>query len=280
MVVTKYCGLVLEPSFRKAGLDFYKRGANIAIANILTTTIPIFLNTTTWFNFFSLFVRVIRERKPPLFNEWRSLAELIFSHLGNKNRKLADLFAPILIMRDCNELFETLGEDELDPLVPAYHCIVDYWGRSIGSLFEVIADESKVLAKERGRLLALSNQNLKPFDAGYDRRRIEFPLKVADIMTVDSTTQPQIQLADVIGGAITCAAKARTKGVLQTGTFAHNVLDLCFSKGIIIGAVWPNADVDPRDLETDIEPDPKDVDLATYTASILKSHPSTKKSSH
>src|SRR5215470_17720469 len=30
MVVTKYCDLVLEPSFRKAGVDFYKRGMNIA----------------------------------------------------------------------------------------------------------------------------------------------------------------------------------------------------------------------------------------------------------
>ena len=35
MVVTKFCDLVLEPSFRKAGVDFYKRGTNIATANLL-----------------------------------------------------------------------------------------------------------------------------------------------------------------------------------------------------------------------------------------------------
>ena len=43
MVVTKYCDLVLEPSFREAGIDFYKRGMNLATANILTT-MPTLLN--------------------------------------------------------------------------------------------------------------------------------------------------------------------------------------------------------------------------------------------
>src|ERR1035437_6104383 len=64
MVVTKYCDLVLEPSFRKAGVDFNGRGRNIATANLLTTTMPVLLNRTTWSNFLSLFVRVVRERTP------------------------------------------------------------------------------------------------------------------------------------------------------------------------------------------------------------------------
>jgi hypothetical protein len=128
MVVTKYCDLVLEPSFRKAGLDFYKRGTNIATANILTTTMPVFLNPTTWSNFLSLFVRVVRERTPSLFNEWRRLAELIFAQLEHTERESADFFAPVFLMSDSSELFAGLGDDELDPLVPAYYVIVDHWG--------------------------------------------------------------------------------------------------------------------------------------------------------
>ena len=114
MVVTKYCDLVLEPSFRKAGLDFYKRGTNIATANILTTTMPVFLNPTTWSNFLSLFVRVVRERTPSLFNEWRRLAELIFAQLEHTERESADFFAPVFLMSDSSELFAGLGDDELD----------------------------------------------------------------------------------------------------------------------------------------------------------------------
>ncbi len=237
MVVTKYCDLVLEPSFRNAGVDFYKRGANIATANLLTTTMPVFLNPTTWSNFLSLFVRVVRERTPSLFDDWRRSAELIFSHLEHTHRKAADFFAPVFLMRDCSELFKTLGDDELDPLVPAYYVVVDHWGTSVGDIYEVIADESKALAKARGLLLALSDPKLNPVTVGYDRRKTEFPLKVSDIVPVDSTLHRQVQFADILCGAIASAAKAKIKGALRSGTFAHDVLELCISKELIIGGL-------------------------------------------
>jgi hypothetical protein len=276
MVVTKYCDLVLEPSFRNAGVDFYKRGMNLATANILTT-MPVLLNPTTWSNFLSLFVRVLRERTPSLFNEWQRLAKLIFAHLEHTEPESADFFAPVFLMSDSSELFEGLGDNELDPLVPAYYVIVDHWGKSVGEVYDVVADESNVLAKARGRLLTLSDPNLKAVSVGYDRRKMDFPLKVSEIVTVDSTAYRQIQFADVLCGAIASAAKAQTKGALRSGTFAHDVLELCYSKGLIIGGLWPNHEVDPKDLETDIVPGPNDVNLPTYTAMILKGHPSTKK---
>jgi hypothetical protein len=279
MVVTKYCDLVLEPSFRKAGLDFYERGTNIATANMLTTTMPVFLNPMTWSNFLSLFVRVVRERTPSLFNEWRRSAELIFTHLEHTKRESADFFAPVFLMSDSSELLEGLGNDELDPLVPAYYVLVDHWGKSVGDVYELIADESKVLAKERGRLLTFADPNLQPVSAGYDRRKMDFPLKVSDIVAVDSTAYLQVQFADVLCGAIASAAKAQTKGVLRSGTFAHDVLELCYSKGLIIGGLWPNHEVDPKDLETDIVPGPNEANLPTYTAMILKGDPSTKNNS-
>jgi hypothetical protein len=278
MVVTKYCDLVLEPSFRKAGVDFYKRGLNIATANILTT-MPALLNPTTWSNFLSLFVRVARERTSSLFNEWRTLAELIFAHLEHAEPESADFFAPVFLMSDSSELFEGLGDDELDPLVPAYYVIVDHWGKSVGDIYEVIADESKVLARERGRLLTLSEFNLKPFSAGYDRRKMELPLKVSGIVGVDSIAYRQVQLADVLCGAIATAAKAQTKSALRSGTFSYDVLELCYSKGLIIGGLWPNHEVNPKDLETDIVPGRHEFNLPTYIAMILKGDPSTKNNS-
>jgi hypothetical protein len=277
MVVTKYCDVVLEPSFRQAGVDFYERGLNIATANLLTTTMPVFLNPATWLNFLSLFVRVVRERSPVLFSAWKRSAELIYSHLEYSNREMAYFIAPVFLMQDSSELLAMFDENELDPLVPAYHAIVGHWGRRIGGNFEVIADNSKVLAKARQQLLTLSDPNLKPFSAGYDQRRMEFPLKVSDIVAVDSTAFRQVQLADVLGGAIAMALKARIKGVLQPGSFPFTVLETSFSKDLIIHGLWPGRDVDPAKLGTDTPPHPNDIDLATYTAMILKGHPSTKK---
>jgi len=277
MVVTKYCDVVLEPSFREAGVDFYKRGANIATANLLTTTMPVFLNPTTWFNFLSLFVRVVRERTPSLFYEWRDLAELIYSHLEYSQPEMADFLVPVLVMRDCNELFNMLGDEEFDPIVPAYYVVIDHWGKSISGRYKIIADESRVLAKERNRILTFSDQKLKSISVGYDRRKMDYPLKVSEIVFVDSTAYRQVQFADILSGAITSAAKAKTKGELQSGTFAHDIMNLCFSKKLIIDGVWPNHEIAPEDLGTHIESSPGDIDAATYAARILKGHPITKK---
>lgn len=277
MVVTKYCDLVLEPSMREAGVDFYKSGANIATANLLTTTMPVFLNPVMWSNFLALFVRVIRERTPKVFYEWRKSAELIYSYLEYKEPYMAHFLAPVFLMNSCDELFKTVNPDELDPIVPAYYIVVNHWGTHIGSYFELISDESKVLAKERDRMLAFSNPNLKSVSVGYDRRKMNYPLKVSDIIFVDSTTHRQVQIADILSGAIANAAKARTKGELQSGTFARDVFELCFAKELIIDAVWPNHEVTPEELGTDKDSRPDDVDAATYAAMIMKGHPLTKK---
>jgi hypothetical protein len=276
MVVTKYCDLVLEPSFQEAGLDFYKRGLNIATANLLALTMPFYLNPATWNSFLALFTRVVREKTHAVFYEWRKTTELIYAHLEHAKREMAFYFAPVLLITDYHGFFATLNADELDPLIPAYHTLVNHWGASENSQFAIIADDSKVLAKERSRLLMFSDPNLKPVTVGYDRRKANYPLKVSDIILADSTKSRQVQLADILSGAIACGLKAKIKGQLKKGTFAHDILELCFSKNIIIGGVWPTKDVTPSQLGTDVKPTDNDVDLASYAAMIMKKNAATR----
>ena len=92
MVVTKYCDLVLEPSFREAGLNFYERGLNIATANLLALTLPVYLNPITWSNFLNLFSRVVREKTHAIFYEWRRATELIYAHLEHTQPDIAFYF--------------------------------------------------------------------------------------------------------------------------------------------------------------------------------------------
>jgi hypothetical protein len=274
-IVSKYCDVVLEPSFQKAGIDFYERGLNLATANLLSTTMPTFLNPSTWRNFLSLFVRVIRERTPAVFREWQRLSELIYNHLEHANREVGYYFAPVLLLTH-TELFEVITEDELDPIAPAYYVLANHWGKLTGKPFEVRADESKVLVKTRGHLLKLSDSNVKPFTAGYDRRTMDFPLKVNDIVAVDSKTHLQIQFADILSGAIASAAKAQVNGALAPNSFARQILEACFSKGVIVDALWPSRHVTPSALGTDVDPGPSEISLPQYTAMILKEHPFTR----
>jgi hypothetical protein len=276
MVVTKYCDLVLEPSFQEAGLDFYARGLNIATANLLTLTMPVYLNPATWNSFLALFARVVREKTHAAFYDWRKTTELIYSQLEHTEPEMASYFAPVLLISDYQRLFATFNTDELDPLIPSYHTLVHHWSAAQNNLFKIVADESKVLAKERSRLLMFSDPNLKPVTIGYDRRKANYPLKVSDIILADSTKSRQIQLADLLSGSIACGLKAKIKGDLKAGSFAHEVLELCFSKNVIIGGLWPTKDVTPSQLGTDVQPSRNDADLATYAAMIMKKHASTR----
>lgn len=274
MVVTKYCDIVLEPSARAAGLNFYERGLNIAVANLLTTSMPVFLNPRSWKSFLAGFVRVVRERSQVAFRDFVRQAELIHSHLQHTNPEMANWFAPVLMLRP-EELLPLLDGRELDPLVPAYYILVDHWGKTLGERFEIRPDQSKALAKERARLLDLADQEIAPVRQGFDRRTMEFPLKVAAITPVDSATVRQVQLADVVAGVLTGALKSKDRA--KDGTFEHRALRLCFDKCLVVGAVWPTQDVTPEQLGTDEPPSEGQFDLARYTTMVAQKHPATRK---
>jgi hypothetical protein len=276
MVVAKYCDLILEPTFHEIGLNFYERGLNLATTNLLYTTMPVFVGETPWLNFLASFVRVVRERSSQRFSEWRISAELLFSHLEFENPEASHYLVPVLMLRNVDDLLRKLSADELDPIVPAYHSSMNHWGTVLNARFTVYADESKALAAARDRLIQLADPSLKPFKAGFDRRRMEFPLKNDSVTAVDSAAHFQVQLADILSGAISAAAKVRFKKPLEPGTFAYEVFDICFAKGIVFDGMWPSRDVDPRSLGTDEAPCNSDIDLPTYTAMILKGAPSTR----
>jgi hypothetical protein len=131
-----------------------------------------------------------------------------------------------------------------------------------------------VLAKERRRLLEFSDPEILPVRAGFDRRTVEFPLRVTSITGVDSSQEPQVQLADVIAGAAVAALKSRDRH--HAGSLANHILhDFIAAKEIIVSAIWPDQAVDPAQLDTD-EPPPQGIaDLATHAAQILRQDPQT-----
>ena len=274
MVVTKYCDIVIEPTFKSVGMDFYARGLNIATANLLAMVMPVYLNARTWQDFLASFVRMIRERTRAAFNDFQRLASLIHSHLDSAQPDLASHVGAALLL-DPEELLQMVSEAELDPLVPSYHLLADYWGKQLRERFEMVVDRSKVLAKEQALLLRFSSADVSPFRAGYDRRTVEFPLKVAAISAVDSRSEKQVQLADIIGGAL--ARAANSNAVSVEGSFENRIFRAFSGKGLIMGGCWPSREIDPGRMGTDEPPGPGQVGLAAYAAMIARDDPRTKK---
>lgn len=273
MVVTKYCDMVLEPSMREFGIDFYEQGMNIALSNLISMSMPHLLPEDVWKKFLTTYSELVWKRTPAEFRAFKESATTTYRHL----EKTAPDFSNYIvsgIMLDEKTFLNQIGATENDPIVPAYYVLADYWGKKKGDWFEMWADESKTLGLERKRLMSLANPKLKPTLQGYDRRKMEFPLKVKEIIPVDSTSQRQVQFADLIAGSLAGSLKPNASPKDQS--FGRACLEAIITKGLVAGGIWPSKEISPEELGTDGEVQIGDIDLASYTAMISVGHPDTK----
>jgi len=269
MVVTKYCDIVLEPYARSSGVDFYACGRNIATANLLAMTMPGILGEITWNGFLQAFVRVVREKTISAFHDFKTKGELIHSFLEQSQPLAANFFEPILMLAPTgHDLIGLMTGYDLDPLTTSYHHMAALWSNRLGTLFEIVADESKALVAEAPRLMAFSDPALKSITIGYDRRTQQFPLKVAKIHSADSKQEQGVQFADIVCGAACAFLKSEQRFV--AGTFEANLMEVFFEKELFIGALWPTKDINPTALGTNQVPSAGQDSLAEYTAKILR----------
>lgn len=248
MVITKYCDLVIEPSFRAAGVDFYEGGCNLAMSNLLSMTMPTMAGPSNWARFLEGFVTCVRSRSQSDFDDWLRFTELLHSEMDSRIPDFAVYVAPTLMLRSPTGFFATMSPGELDPALTAFLVLVEKWGCKLNERFEAAADASKAIAAERTVLEGLSEDSHAPVTIGYDRRKMQFPLKMASLAFVDSRTEKQVQLADVIAGAISSGLRA--KSGTRESSFEDDLLQIIAEKNLVVGGIWPSADITPEALGT------------------------------
>jgi hypothetical protein len=253
MVVTKFVDLLHEPLARENGLDLYQRGGALALANLLVTTLPVFLGETRFARFLQCFVDCVRtggDREVRLFE---SELEKIRDFLMKKHPgPVADSFAPAILGCRRKDLWiDHRDPDELDPLVPAYFVLVLKWSDSLSGSFTVLADESKAVARQREHLMRLADPSIKPqlipITGG---EYASYPLKVTEIVTTCSQRSKQVQFADLVCGAANhvLIAIASRKPLDDIQQRLRNVF---FGKPLFVGAMWPSSEVTPEGVEAD-----------------------------
>lgn len=66
----------------------------------------------------------------------------------------------------------------------------------------MLADDSKTLARERPLMLKFSSGAFRDQRVGSPTHNVEFPLKVADIVTTSSHEERIVQVADLFAGIV------------------------------------------------------------------------------
>ncbi len=249
LVSTKIADLLVEKVTRQGGLDFYERGANLAYANLLHLALPTFVGKPTAAKFRAEFVTMIRKRDAGAADDFYRTTELIYHSLDAVHGSNSSLFfAPILASRRIiSEVLESCSSYDLDPVIPAFVSLCDAWGKQLGTRFGVDCDESKAIAADQAILLALSHPEEPETEVGYDRRKMVFPLKIAQITLKNSVASSSIQIADVMAGSL-CYALTKNMSDAGTDDFARRIFAIVASKELGVDACFPTPDVTPETL--------------------------------
>ncbi|MGB3120101.1 MAG: DUF3800 domain-containing protein [Verrucomicrobiales bacterium] len=268
--VTKLVDLIYEPLARRDGHDLYEQGASLAIANVLVTTLPVYLGDSGFTGLLTSFVDLVR--KPEEDTAKRFFDETVKAHKtleeGGFNQPFNILDAALMGAHDPEFWIQYVSDTELDPLVPSYFTTIDFWGQKLQADFVVVSDESKALSKHLDQIRKLSDPNIQSrrlpsVGGGY----AQFPYRSVNVSGAESKSDRSIQIADLFAGAAysTFAAISRHQPLEP---WQERFRTLCYEKSLLLGGYWPSAEVTPEELGAEHVTGEKTVD---FVESILRS---------
>lgn len=263
MVVAKIVDLLIEPLAHRDGLNLYQQGCNIAMTNLYYTCLPTVCGEAKFTDFLRKFVEMIRKKDEHSILAFYKSCENMY-HSAKIQEFKNDLAVILKSIEIIDEVLQASDATQLDPSVTLFvqHCAA--WGSCLGCNFDVIYDESKPI-RQKQTLLSLLMANGEPETrVGYDYRKMVLPLKATGIKFGDSKMIKQLQVADVIAGASAYWARGFT-GVKAGRDFCGS-LEECGIRNLVIGCLWPSADVTPQELGTE---ELGGIDLIEYVTKLI-----------
>ncbi|MCO5411095.1 DUF3800 domain-containing protein [Ralstonia mojiangensis] len=247
VIVAKIVDVLIEYVAYRDGLDLYARGANIAHANVMYHAMPVLFGEKAFGGITQGFVKMIREPTRENIDRFYYWVERAFN--GTK-RDSRNMLAPILVSRRyIDEILKSNTRGSIDPAVHSFvnHCIT--WGDNrFKSDFRVVHDRSKPLFASRDILAAFMDASVEPETIGYDRRTFTFPLRARELQFADSHNSVQLQVADLIAGAVMAFGAHRASG---THDDLAPTLGAVGIERFVTDCLWPSLAVTPEELGTE-----------------------------
>ena len=247
-VVTYIVDLLIEEIAKRQGIDIYKRGYNIALANLHYYSLNTLCNKDLSKNLKKSFVKMIRESTRENIERFYYFCYQI--HGTCIDRRYQNHLEPILISEQfIYEILNDLGGHSIDPAIPTFCTHCSTWGDRINDRFDIIHDHSKPLVKDIDLLKLLMDTEANYQQIGYDRRSYSFPFRVNNLSFSDSKEDPRLQLVDIIASCTAAWLKGSVDINSQDGFWQElNALEL---HDIAVGFVFPSPQITPEELGTD-----------------------------
>ncbi|RSZ38222.1 MULTISPECIES: DUF3800 domain-containing protein [unclassified Variovorax] len=198
-VITHLVDKLIEPPLHEAGHDLYKDDAHVGLVNLWYFTGHTIFRNGDWRKVKAAFVRALRERNPSAFGAFDDVLGRAAVDSAPENR---DFVTGLLLARGrLPEFIGVLDADAFDPANDMFINLINKWMALHPGQLEVVHDQSKPL-KRNERFLRSMMQPVSARMIGYGKRKAELPLRVSKFEFADSKDHPQLQLADIVAGAV------------------------------------------------------------------------------
>jgi hypothetical protein len=233
----------LEPLAYKSGLNLYKDGGNQAMANMLFMCLQAFWDEKFRRKILLAFQRMFRARTQERFGECEKLIKDAKDQalLDERRSDILGYFLPSFSFLGLKHV-AGLPAHVLDLALPGLVNLGHTWRARHEGPWEVVHDRSSNMAKQRWLWHALSSTDLPSAMFDHPHASVVFPMNVTTTRFANSETEKQIQLCDLLAGAISASVRLPEGDAYRKELLEADILSL------VTGNIWPTTDVTPEEL--------------------------------
>lgn len=238
LLVMMFLDWAVEPFYYERGFNFYEDGQHYGMGSLLAMTGPTLLGENAFEAMLAAFQRAVKEKSP------ESLRELVAAVRRTKWTEFPEALGPLAQFadRDCLRAIATPGVST-DAAIVVIQALISRMEIMADGPYRVEHDESKNLETYRDLLQAFIDHTDEIEFRSSKIAGVKFPLKLTEVVQVDSKASAAVQLADVMIGA---AIEAGNTLIGQrTGGLDPEALLSLFSDNQLIHLI-PNLDFEEQ----------------------------------
>lgn len=196
LLIMKFLDYAVEPYYHKRNLNFYEGGYNYSTGSLLTLLGPQILGEAPLAAMLAAFQRAMKEKSP------ESLSDLVTAVRATRWKELPEVLGPLAkyAAPECLQAIATPGVTTDLALVVMIALISRMEAMTDGP-YRVEHDQSKNLETYHGLMQQFIGHKDRVALRASKIAGITFPLKLTEVIQIDSKTSPAVQLADVMIGA-------------------------------------------------------------------------------
>jgi len=257
VLLTKIVDILIETLAYENGIDLYKKGGNIALSNLLFY-VTRSVNGAEFFDemLFS-FQEMMRWRTKNSYLRFFSL------FLDYEHPEPIDYFFDFL--RACHykwgpSMLKRIPKGVLEIGFSYAFALAGRWSDESETPLVFVHDSSSEMARSRLIWNRIVHPSVPPATVGWDRRKMNFPLKVEKTFFDRSENWAGLQLADILAGSINRCMKWFVAGKPENGEYAKALASFIPEAFRLDVICWPQPKVTPEELGTigDDAADPHD----------------------